>query len=621
MSVASPEVAPRPADTVERLLAWVRAKPTLARYGTAAQRLAALPREMTSGLSETRFALLRNFTLEPLLPVLEVGAWQAGWRPATFMSGYDDAHAQALTAGSPLYAFGPDAVIVAFRLDLLAPKLLHDFLSFDAAQLEREAAGIGDRIEALVAALRRQVRSLILVNGFELPCSPALGFADGHLPAGQLTWVRRLNLQLAERLQQYPDAYLLDLDHLFARVGYDECLDPRGWQMSQAPYTKTALVELAQTYVEYLRAFRGPIKKCLVLDCDNTLWGGVLGEEGPAGIQLGRDYPGSCYTALQEAVVNLSRRGVIVALCSKNDEVDVLDVIRTHPHMVLREEHLAGFRVNWNDKAANLRELASELNIGLDSMVFVDDSPFEAALVRSQLPEVTVWELPPNPSEYAAFLQRQTAFDSLDLSDEDRQRTRMYRAEAARRTELASSVSLEDFYRSLQMEVCVERVADFDVPRVAQLTQRTNQFNLTTRRRTETEIAELARDDRVGVFTAKLSDKYGDSGLVAVAIVRLHEGEAELDTFLMSCRVFGRSLESLFLHHIIGWCAARGAAALGGSYVPTGKNGLVKDFLADHGFALIDAGEQGATRWRLTLPALPFSPPAWFERQDIRLDD
>jgi FkbH-like protein len=352
-----------------------------------------------------------------------------------------------------------------------------------------------------------------------------------------------------------------------------------------------------------------------VLDCDNTLWGGVVGEDGIAGIKLGASAPGSGFVEFQAAILDLYHRGILLAINSKNNEADVLEVLEHHPQSLLRPRHFAAMRVNWNDKATNLREIAAQLNIGLDALVFADDNPVECRLVRERVPEVVTIELPSDPSRYARLLRDLPYFDTLTLSDEDKRRTEMYRAEAQRSQLQASSGSMDEFLASLEMVLTLRAGDPFTTPRIAQLTQKTNQFNLTTRRYTEAEIEAAIADPRRTVVCAELTDTFDRSGIIAVAITHDEgdsgEGETIIDTLLMSCRVIARGVEHALIAHVASEARARGRRVLVGEFLPTAKNGQVAGLYERFGFRE-RPGSQGRW-WTLDLEGEIPAPPAWFK--------
>jgi len=565
-------------------------------------------------LPELRIAVLRNIMLEPIEPYLRYAALEIGYNARVTFGEYDHVFQEAV-GGAGLFADKLDCVLVFTYLETLSRNLSRDFAALTPDQVEDEINRIEVYIDAILAGLSRQTDGLILWHSFEMPINPALGILDAQVARGQAASIRRLNDYLQAKLRETPNAYLVDLNLMVARLGARHWYDLRYWHIGRAPYTREALREIAGEDFKFIRPRLGKNKKCLVLDCDNTLWGGIVGEDGLAGIKLGKTYPGSPFYEFQQEILHLYHRGIIIALCSKNNEADVWEVFRNHPDMLLKEDHIAAARINWQDKASNLRELAVDLNIGLDSMVYVDDSEFEAGLVRSELPEVAVIRLPPDRSvEYASLLAGCGYFDTLTLSGEDKKRGEMYRAEAGRKKLQAEATDLESYYASLEMVVDVHLADDFAVPRIAQLTQKTNQFNLTTRRYSEAEIQKLRAADAADVLYLKLSDRYGDSGIVGACILTYAEGQAVFDSFLLSCRVLGRGVEEVFLAHALRLAQRRGCHLAVGEYCRTSKNEHVKLFYARQGFQEIDAVSQRADKvFHYRLDQGPRPAPAYFK--------
>jgi FkbH-like protein len=561
-----------------------------------------------AGLRPVRLAVLRNFTVEPLLPALEAEAVLSGMRPELYLGEFDAIAADVFDPQSQLFQFKPDLIVVALWLETLAPRLTHRFVGLEPDEVQAELEAVLAQVGTILQRIRASSKAPVVVNNFPLLSRPTLGVLDAQLEGGQGGTLAELNRRLLRLLRQVPDAYLADYAFVFAELGFQSAFDERYWHKGRAPLGQKTLLPIAQIYGSVLRALQGKAKKCLVLDCDNTLWGGIVGEDGPGGIALGTTYPGSCFRDFQREILNLHDRGVILALCSKNNEADVLDLLDTHPEMLLERQHLAGWRINWEDKAKNLRSLVEELNIGLDSVVFVDDSPFEIDWVRSQLPAVHTVLVPKEHARLRTLLLEEGLFDTLSLSDEDRQRNRLYVDERQRRGLEASAASYDEYLKQLGLTAEIGSPGEGDIARVAQLTQKTNQFNLTTRRYTEANIRDLLADPQSEVFSLRLSDKVAEMGLVAVAILRYRDRQAELDTLLMSCRVLGRGVEDLFLAWLQRHAReARGATSVVGSFIATAKNQQVTDFYPKRGFAPLPADGSGASRFI----AEPIAPPAF----------
>ena len=325
-----------------------------------------------------------------------------------------------------------------------------------------------------------------------------------------------------------------------------------------------------------------PLKKCIVLDLDNTLWGGIIGEDGQDGIALSLKPPGNSFMAFQQALRDYYDRGIILAINSRNNEDEAMEVIRTHPNMILKENHFAARRINWKDKVENLKELAEELNISLDSMVFLDDDPVNRQLVQTLLPEVLTPELPENPEEYVAFLNSLAYFDSNIITNEDLMRGNFYVTERLRREEERNFTNKEDFLRNLNLELIIYEDSSSHLERLSQLTEKTNQFNTLKKPLSTEEISQYIKSPQHTVFYAKLRDKFGDHGIIAFALAKRDENSWNIESFLMSCRVFGRNVENAFLGEIIGRGIVQGIKKISIAFEETPKNAPAKEFVTEH---------------------------------------
>jgi FkbH-like protein len=366
-------------------------------------------------------------------------------------------------------------------------------------------------------------------------------------------------------------------------------MDYRFWYMSKAPFKQSFLNLYALEVFKIVRALKGKIKKCLLLDCDNTLWGGVVGEDGISGISLDRhSYPGNVYYDFHKQILRLHDRGVLIALVSKNNEEDVWEILERHSDCLIKRKHLSAWRVNWNDKAENIRSIAAELNLGIDSFVFVDDSPVECDLVRGLLPDVSVIQVPSKLYLLPGVLARDGLFDTLVLSAEDRIRSAMYQAETLRKQAEGTFTTLEEYLTTLGLEATIHLARLDDLARIAQLTQKTNQFNLTTRRYSVAQIEAFHHSSNAAVFSLNVSDRFGDSGLTGV-LIALREGTVgKIDTFLLSCRVLGRNLETVFLDRcLVMLQKCWGVSKWFAEYIPSPKNGQTADFYSRVGFTVI----------------------------------
>lgn len=595
------------------LLSALDERPTLARYVGTARRLEQLDDDHPGLFTGRSVLVVRNFTVEPMEAYLKIEGFRAGIRLDIAYSGYDPT-AEDLDAR-------PDVVAVMMRLEEMAPSLFQDFGRIERSRAAEIADGVVDRVLALARGARAQTDAPVLVHNFVPPAWPATGLLDPQDPAGQLNLVRRINLDLAAGTAAVDGVHLVDIDRLFGRLGLDRCYDERSRRMSDAPYSQEALQALARWELRHIRALNGPRIKCLVVDCDNTLWGGVIGEDGLAGIDLGETGSGRAHRDFQQRLKDLQRRGVLLAITSKNEEADVLEVLRRHPDCILHEDDFAAMRVNWQDKATNLRSIAAEINLALEHLAFVDDDEFECGDVSARLPEVTVLRWP-GDLDGPEGVDGPGLFDSLVLTAEDRERTVMYRTDSERRTAEAAASSPEEFLASLGLQATVGLAGDGHLARLAQLTQRTNQFNLTTRRYDLPQMQALAADPGTRVLWLDIEDRFGSHGTVGCGIVRrspAQAGEALIDTFLLSCRVLGRRAEGVLANGLSRAARSLGCQVLVGDYIPTARNAQVADLYARLGFTGPEDTD-GGTRWRRPLSAGDPEIPGWFKEVRAELD-
>jgi FkbH-like protein len=533
-----------------------------------------------------RVAILRSFTIEPIIPLLRAEAFSHGLDITVHIGDFNAYAQEILDLEGSLYRFRPDCVVLAVRTAEIAPELWRDSADLSAEQTRDVIRRAVSSFQNWIAAFRKSSQAALVVHDLELPVSPSAGILDAQLVSGQAFAIQEINRELGSLARSSRAVYILDYDSLVARYGRLAWQDERKWHTSRLPISASHLVHLAREWLCFIAPMAGKVAKVLAVDLDNTLWGGVIGEDGINGIHLGAEYPGAVYQALQRALIDLTRRGILLAICSKNNPEDAKEALEKHPGMLLRPEHFSAMRISWNDKAQGLREIAAELNVGIDSVAFLDDNPAEREQIRASLPEVIVIELPQDAFKYAAAVREHPALQRLALSSEDLQRTQAYAEQRERAKAEQSFQSKEDFFRFLEQEAWIEPVSPQTLARVAQLTQKTNQFNVTTRRYGEAEIAALAGQPNSQVLSIRVRDRFGDHGLVGVAITRDDGDNCEIDTFLLSCRVIGRSVESALLAHLAESAKSRGRTRLTGWFLPTKKNAPAKDFYAQHGFVL-----------------------------------
>jgi FkbH-like protein len=582
---------------VQQVLSAVDARPTVAAYCGAARQLADAP------LQPVRVGLLASFTIEPLKPFLQVEAARDGFRPELYVGRFNTVRQELLDPASGCAAYQPAIVFVAEALDDVCPQLGRQWSAPPPAEAESIIDSTVDALVAALAAFRARCDAIIVVHNFTLPRHPAMGICDTMTEVSQLDAIARLNRRLAIGVATVAGAYVLDASLAAARIGLDAWYDDRMWYLARTPLTSAAFMALAAAQATFIALAQRPARKVLALDLDNTLWGRVVGEAGVDGIELGQDYPGNAFVAFQQYVIHLHQRGVVLVLLSKNNQEDVDAVFASHPSMLLKPSHFAATRVNWEPKATNLLSVAAELSLSTDAFVFFDDDRAECEWMREALPEVLTVQAPADVTQFIDALARTRAFERLTLTDEDRRRGRLYAERQARRDAEVAATSVDEFLASLDMVAAIEPVDDRTATRAAALLSKTNQFNLTTRRHSAVDVDRMRRDPAYACFTLQLQDRFGDHGVVGLAIVRREPGDprqATIDSLLLSCRVIGRRAETALLSHIAEWAHRQGCDAVVGEYRATPKNRPAADCYPQHGFER--ASEDGSV-WRLDLAA------------------
>ncbi|HEV8657050.1 MAG TPA: HAD-IIIC family phosphatase [Thermoanaerobaculia bacterium] len=561
-----------------------------------------------------RLAILRSFTVEPLMPLLRAAAFSAGIHLQTQVSDYNVYVQEILDPQSRLYAFRPDVVVLAVQTGDVAPQLWHSWSNMTADQRAQIVADIASRFRSWIEAFRTNCQADLIIHNLQIPPVAGRGLLDAQSLESQQDAIVEINRHLRRIAGEHSGVHILDYDGLVARHGRSRWTDENKRLSMSLPIAAPNLIHLCDEWMRFLHPLTGKIAKAIIVDLDNTLWGGILGEDGATGIQIGPEYPGSIYREVQRALLDLRDRGILLAVASKNDRDEALEVLASHPDMVLRPEHFAAFRIGWQEKSQSLREIADELNIGVDMLAFLDDNPVERERIATELPEVTVIDLPNEAIGFAKALRDCPAFERLNLSEEDLRRGQYYADQRQREELQRASRSPEDFFRSLQQVVEITPVNASNLRRVAQLTQKTNQFNLTTRRYTEQEIGAFAGSNDVDVFAMRVKDVYNDNGIVGVAILRWEGAVCDIDTFLLSCRVIGRTVETAFLSFLCEHARTSGASTLKGSFLPTRKNAPARDFYARHGFVLVGQTENRLS-YELDLSAGDVATPDWIQVQ------
>jgi FkbH-like protein len=561
----------------------------------------------------TRLAILGGFTTTQLAQAVELALFSMGGGVEVLEADYGVYRQEILDPGSELYNFQPNVVFLAtsWRDLIRRPSLGHDRAEV-AALVDAEVADW----TTLWRTAHDRLGCLILQNSFDRPVWRQMDNHEMRHPASLWRFISRVNEALADAAPPY--VVLHDVDSLGALAGRRTWGDDRYFFHAKLPCAPEFIVDYGFSVASLLAARSGLSKKCLVLDLDNTCWGGVIGDDGMHGIRLGQgSAEGEAFLAFQQYAKALKERGVLLAVCSKNEEPIAKEVFEKHTEMVLRLDDISCFMANWTDKAANLREIARRLNIGVNSLVFVDDNPAERALVRQLAPEVAVPELPEDPAGYIQAIEPYRYFQTLSIAQEDLQRAEYYRANAEREQALTGSANVEDYLRSLAMAARIGPVTAMSLERTAQLINKSNQFNLTTRRRSAAEVGAVTADREWLTRTVSLTDRFGDNGLISVLLAKVEGDALVIDTWLMSCRVLKRGVETLLNNNLCRWAIGRGLKRVRGEYIPTPKNALVREHYAGLGYAKVCEDGAGHSRWEMPLAADWQPQPVFIEEQEF----
>ncbi|UCC58995.1 MAG: HAD family hydrolase [Candidatus Bathyarchaeum sp.] len=600
--------------TLEKLLNQVREAANHLNYWNAYKRIKKLDLESLNIPDEKRIkvALLSSFTIDPLGIYLDIKSRLAQLYPEIYIAPFNQYQQEILDENSGLYAFKPDVIILAVQADvLLNENFISDFVKL--SDVEKHQTEISNRLQAILSMLTSRTDAIVLINNFIVPSFTPFGILDNKAKSGLRSFFQGLNQRLAELYRKSNQVYVVDLEGAASKHGKSRCLDQMLYYRGSFLFSESFLPVIADEYMGYIKALKNLTRKCIVLDLDNVLWGGIIGEDGIEGIKLGVDSPGNAYKDFQRVLLSYYNRGILLAINSKNNPDDAMKAIKEHPHMLLREKHFAAIRINWQNKVQNMIELAKEINIGFDSMVFIDDNPHEREQIKQALPQVLVVDMPSSPFLYRQTMENMNDFNILALTEEDKMRGEMYHARK-KREELRESIStLEDFLKSLEMKIVIKYADEMGMPRIVRMVNKTNQFNATTRRYTDVEIGKMKEaTDQFDIYSLQVSDRLGDEGIVGVAIVRKEPKTWTLDSFLLSCRVIGRKVETAFLAKIVEDAKEQGVSTLVGEYIPTQKNVPVKSFYSDHGFEEFSR-EGNLYRWRLDLTKSTLEMPEWLD--------
>jgi FkbH-like protein len=535
---------------------------------------------------KVRVAILSSFTIYGLEESLKVKCAERKLGCMTYSSPYNQYNQDILNSESPLYEFTPDLTFMLIDTRTILSSLFYNPYSVSVSE-RREY--IDNRVKDLVNLVRKftvKSKSKLVVANFHTPVYTPYGICETKTEYGLREMVLDLNAKLSYLLRNDPSVFVFDFDSFVAKYGEVNVYDYRQLLFGDIKVSLNCIPSLAEEFMGYISPALGINRKCIVLDLDNTLWGGIVGEDGFEGIKLSPQYPGTSFIEFQRVIQALHERGIILAINSRNNEDEALRVIREHPYMVLRENNFASIKINWNDKISNTKAIAEELKIGLDSLVYFDDDPVNRELISIALPEVMTIDLPKDPALYAQTLMDLNVFNTFSITDEDKKRGQMY-VEERKRSQLEKSANdLDEFLSQLGIRINIRKADKFTIPRISQLVLKTNQFNLTTIRFQEEEILKFSEDTNMLVGCAQTADKFGDNGITGVFIVKKNPDYSEwnIEAFLLSCRVMGRRIEYGIMEYILDEARKEGIRRVKGRYIPTSKNKPCENFLPHSGF-------------------------------------
>jgi FkbH-like protein len=555
-----------------------------------------------------KLAILSNGTIDFIVPALVAGAARHGILLDVVQPAFDQVAQEALTPDSAVNRSNSDAVLLALDYRALPIKSVPGDADASAAAID----GAIGYFQTLCDGIKRNSKATCIVQTLAAPVERLFGGLDRAVPGTLLNIVDGINRELVAYVAA-SGGILFDVAGLAETVGLADWHDSQLWNLGKFAFSDEYLPLYADHVARILAAIRGKSRRVLILDLDNTVWGGVIGDDGLEGIKIAQgDASGEAHLAVQRLALSLRQRGVVLAVSSKNTDEIARRPFLDHPEMLLKLDHIAVFQANWNDKATNIQAIATELSLGLDAMVFLDDNPVERGLIRSLLPQVAVPELPEEPAFYARTLAAAGYFEAVTFAAEDLKRAGFYQDNAKRANLQKQLGGVDAYLASLDMTITFQPFDATGRARIAQLINKSNQYNLTTRRYTESEVGALERDPAVVSLQVRLTDAFGDNGMISVVICRRTDPETwDVDTWLMSCRVLGRKVENMVLRELRRQARLAGVNVLTGSYLPTERNKLVVDHYSKLGFSQVgEASPDGATRWRQPVDSPePETPP------------
>ena len=532
-----------------------------------------------------RISILSSFTLNGIEEIFQVKCDEKKVSCNTCLGAYNQYNQEILDPKSQLYQFQPNITFLILDTRSILEDLWYFPYSIDEKQRQNFVEKKFKEIENLITIFLKNSNSKLIISNFFIPTNSNYGIFETKSNFGLQKMINTLNNNLQDYIHNLDSVYLFDMNGFISKHGENNIFDSKQFLFGDIKISLDFIPHLVNDLMGYVIATLGISKRCIVLDLDNTLWGGIIGEDEFDGIKLGSDPSGKAFVEFQKYLLGLHNRGILLAINSKNNFDDAIKVIEEHPNMILKKEHFASIKINWNDKVSNIKEISDELNFGLENFVFFDDDPLNREFMKSSLPQVLTVDLPADPSKYVRTIQEMNEFNLLKITDEDNQRGVMYSQQRERKTLENSSNNLEDFLKNMDLKVTIKKADNFTIPRISQLILKTNQFNLTTKRYSLEEIQKISQNNNMLIGCVQVEDKFGDSGITAAFIVEKN-GTKEwiLDTFLLSCRVMGRQIEKSILGYIIKIAKQNNVDKISANFIPTKKNQPIKNFLPDCGF-------------------------------------
>ena len=560
---------------------------------------------LPNNVKKLRVALLASSTINGLKEVLSIKSRDFGIDADVYVGEYNQYTREILDDKSELYTHKSDVIFL-----FIDTRAIKDSFFLN----KKEDSWVNEKfaeIKSLIEKLEEKTSATIIIHNFERLTNSPLGILANKEKNSFTEMVGELNRKLVKETMDNRRVFIFDYDNFLAKVGKEKAFDPKFYYLADIKLNLELLPELAEAYIKYLIPIAGLTKKCLVLDLDGILWGGIIGEDGLSGIKLGPTPEGRPFWELQQYILALREQGVILAINSKNNLADVQSVFKKHPYCLLKDEHFAALEINWNDKIANMKKLAADLNIGLDSFVFLDDDKTNRMIVREALPEVLTLEMPDDPALYLRTLSNLPFFNKLKITEEDRKRGDQYREEK-KRTEFKSvATNMDEYLKGLDIKVEIKKADKFTIPRIAQLISKTNQFNTTTKRYSETEVAKMANSKDYLIISIKAEDRFGDSGITGVAIIKMGSINWHIDSYLLSCRILGKEIETTFLWYILEEAKKVKVTDVTADFIKTAKNVVSAPFFKKSGFELLNSSDVKET-WKFDLKK-KFTKPAFIK--------